>query len=148
MKKLARYFMGILVSVFVAAGLVASPVMAQDKAKDAKAAPAAKAAASQAAPHSYKGDPDVYKVIYEDKNFRVIESTRKAGVHDKPHSHPVPSVSYNLTDCTTKIYGADGKTTTNTSKAGTARATPLVTTSHSAENVGSADCRTIFVERK
>lgn len=148
MKKAARYFMGLLVPAFILAGVVASPVMAQDKAKDAKAAPAAKVAASQPAPPSYKGDPDVYKVIFEDQNFRVIESLRKKGVHDKAHSHPVPSVSYNLTDCTTKIYDADGKTRTNTGKAGTARTTPLIVSSHSAENVGPADCRTLFVERK
>jgi hypothetical protein len=104
-------------------------------------------AAVQSAPPSYQGDPDVYKVIFEDDNFRVIKSVRKKGEHDKPHSHPLPSVVYFLTDCPTRLYTPDGKTTDSTSKAGTARAAP-VTQSHSAENIGSADCESLFVERK
>ena len=105
------------------------------------------AALAQTAPPSYQGDPDVYKVIFEDQSFRVIASTRKKGVHDKVHGHPVPSIIYFLTDCTTKQYGADGKTSESTSKAGTVRAVPIIA-SHSAENTGPADCQTIFVERK
>ncbi len=105
------------------------------------------AALAQTAPPSYQGDPDVYKVIFEDQNFRVIAATRKKGVHDKAHGHPVPSIVYNITDCTTKLYAADGKTNDVTSKAGTANAVP-VTPSHSAENIGPADCQQIFVERK
>jgi hypothetical protein len=104
-------------------------------------------AVAQSAPPSYQGDPDVYKVIFEDENFRVIKSVRKKGEHDKPHSHPLPSVVYFLTDCPTRLYTPDGKTTDSTSKAGTARVAP-VTQSHSAENIGSADCESLFVERK
>jgi hypothetical protein len=70
-------------------------------------------AAAQTAPPTYQGDPDVYKVIFEDQNYRVIETTRKKGVHDKMHGHPVPSVVYHVTDCSTKLYAADGKTTEN-----------------------------------
>jgi hypothetical protein len=102
---------------------------------------------AQNAPPTYQGDPDVYKVIFEDQNFRVISATRKKGVHDKPHGHPLPSVIYFVNDCTTKQYAADGKTTEGTSKAGTAMAVPIIA-SHSAENVGPADCVQIFVERK
>src|SRR5262245_6798102 len=108
---------------------------------------AATVAFAQSAPPTYQGDPDVYKVIFEDQNFRVIVATRKKGVHDKTHGHPVPSVVYNITDCMTKIYAADGKTTDIPGKAGTANAVP-VTASHSAENVGPDDCQQIFVERK
>jgi hypothetical protein len=102
---------------------------------------------AQTAEPSYKGDPDVYKVIFEDANFRVIEATRKKGVHDKVHSHPLPSVVYNITDCTTKQYSPDGKASEATAKAGTARAVPVIP-SHSAENTGAADCKQLFVERK
>jgi hypothetical protein len=108
---------------------------------------ASSAAVAQTAPPTYQGDPDVYKVIFEDQNFRVIASTRKKGVHDKAHSYPVPSITYFLTDCVTRLYAADGKTTDLTSKAGTAQAV-AVTQSHSAENIGPADCQAIFVERK
>ena len=60
-------------------------------------------AVAQNAPPSYQADPEVYKVIVEDQNFRVILSTRKKRVHDKDHSHPIPSVAYLLTDCTNRV---------------------------------------------
>lgn len=104
-------------------------------------------AVGQSAEPTFKADPDVYKVIFEDANFRVIEVNRKKGVHDKAHGHPVPSIVYSLTDCKTKQYAADGKTTEGETKAGSARAVP-VTASHSAENIGSTDCKQIFVEKK
>jgi hypothetical protein len=107
------------------------------------------AATAQNAPPTYEGDPDVYKVIFEDQNFRVIDSIWKKGVHDKLHSHPVPSIVYYFTDCTSQVYGPDEKPTgaANTRKAGTVRAVPI-TPAHSSENVGPADCHAIFVERK
>jgi hypothetical protein len=108
---------------------------------------ASSVAVAQNALPTYQGDPDVYKVIFEDQNFRVIAATRKKGVHDKVHGHPVASVVYSLTDCVTKLYASDGKTSEITSKAGTANAVP-VTPSHSAENTGPSDCQQIFIERK
>jgi hypothetical protein len=108
---------------------------------------ASSAALAQNAPTTYQGDPDVYKVIFEDQNFRVIASTRKKGVHDRVHSHPLPSVVYNVNDCVTRLYAADGKTMDVTGKAGTATTVPIIA-SHSAENIGPTDCETIFVERK
>jgi len=104
-------------------------------------------AVAQTAEPTYKGDPSVYKVIFEDDNFRVIAATRKKGVHDKVHGHPVPYVTYNVTDCKTKLYSADGKTTEREGKAGTAQS-GIVIASHSAENIGNADCKQIFVEKK
>ena len=110
---------------------------------------ASSAAMAQNAPPSYEGDPDVYKVIFEDQNFRVIDSIRKKGVHDKLHSHPVPSIVYYPTECTSVVYGPDGKPTGSPSvvKAGTARAVPI-NSGHSVENVGPQDCHALFVERK
>jgi len=105
------------------------------------------AAVAQNAPPTFQGDPDVYKVIFEDQNFRVIETVRKKGVHDKAHGHPLPSVVYQLTDCDTKLYASDGKTTETHNKAGSVNAVPVIA-SHSAENIGPADCRQIFFERK
>jgi hypothetical protein len=107
------------------------------------------AAMAQNAPPTYQGDPDVYKVIFEDQYFRVIDALRKKGVHDKLHSHPVPSVVYHVTDCTSLSYGPDGKPAPSTTngKAGTAFAVPIIP-AHSAENIGSADCHQIFIERK
>jgi hypothetical protein len=103
-------------------------------------------AVAQTAEPSYKGDPDVYEVIFEDANFRVIEVLRKKGVHDKP-PHPLPFIVYNVTDCDTKQYTPDGKSAESKRKAGTSSAGPIVA-SHSAENIGSADCKQVFVEKK
>lgn len=107
----------------------------------------ASCATAQTAEPTYKGDPSVYKLVFEDANFRVIEATRKPGVHDKVHGHPSPSIVYFVTDCPTKTYDAQGKATDATSKAGTVRAVPIIP-AHSAENTGSVDCKQIFVEKK
>ena len=105
------------------------------------------AALAQSAPPTYQADQSVYKVIFEDQNFRVIEATWKKGEHDKAHSHPVPSVASALTDCVIRIHQPDGKTRDITNKAGTAAAVPT-TESHSAENIGPGECRILLVERK
>lgn len=97
---------------------------------------------------TYQGDPDTYKVIFENETFRVIAATWKAGTTDKPHTHPLPSVIYFLTDCTQKLHAADGSIRDANSKAGTARPVPIITKPHTAQNVGSSDCRAIFVEKK
>jgi hypothetical protein len=103
--------------------------------------------AQNSAPPSYKGDPDVYKVIFEDANFRVIVGTRKAGQKDKAHSHPLPGIIYNVNDCKNRIYEANGKERLADNKAGTAAATPI-TASHRTENIGTSDCVQVFVEKK
>ena len=63
------------------------------------------------------------------------------GVHDKPHSHTVPSVVCG------SLHAADGKTTDAIVQAGTARTGPL-TSSHSVENIGPEECPALVVERK
>lgn len=82
MKKSARYCMGILASVFVLTGLTTSPGMAQDKAKDAKAAPAAKAEKGQS----------TLKVLLDNDKVRVFERTYKPG----DVNVEVPSSSYRV----------------------------------------------------
>jgi hypothetical protein len=104
-------------------------------------------AMAQTAEPTYKADPSVYKLIFEDANFRVIEATHVNGVRDKAHSHAGPFMVYNLTDCTQKTYGPDGTATERTGKAGTVAVLPSIA-SHSAENTASADCKQIFVEKK
>jgi hypothetical protein len=104
-------------------------------------------AAAQIAPPTFRGDPSVYKLLYEDQNVRVISGTWAKGVHDKPHSHPIPSVAYALNDCTLRLYTPDGTTRDITSKAGSSMQVPI-TRSHTAENVGPADCHVVFVEYK
>jgi hypothetical protein len=104
------------------------------------------ARAENSAP-TYQGDPDVYKLIFEDQNFRVISASWKKGVIDKPHSHPVSFIVYPLDDCAIRVHNPDGTTRDVSSKAGTPFAAP-VTPSHTAENISDHDCRAVFIERK
>jgi hypothetical protein len=104
-------------------------------------------AAAQDSPPSYQADPSVYKVIFEDQNFRVIAATWKKGETDKPHSHPLPFVVYALGDCAVRVHNPDGTSREIKNKAGTAFAGPI-TSSHTAENLGESHCQAIFVERK
>ena len=60
---------------------------------------------AQSGQPTYLADPSVYKIIFEDQNFRVISATWPPDGTDKPHTHPVPSVVYFLTDCTQKLRG-------------------------------------------
>jgi hypothetical protein len=68
------------------------------------------ASVAQTAEPSYKADPDTYKVIFEDANYRVIEANHKKGIHDKGHSHPVSFVVVNLTDCNAGGWRPNQKT--------------------------------------
>ena len=108
---------------------------------------AATVAFAQSSPPTYQADPSVYKVIFEDENFRVIAATWKKGTRDKEHAHPSPSVAYAVTDCSLKVTAPDGKSRDVSSKAGSANSVPT-TQSHHADNVGASDCQVVFVERK
>jgi hypothetical protein len=104
-------------------------------------------ALAQSAPPTFQADPDIYKLVFENDNFRVIAATHPKGVRDKLHGHPLPFVVYFLTDCTLTHYSANGTTRVDTNKAGGVAAFPGGS-SHSVENTGPADCREMFVERK
>jgi hypothetical protein len=104
-------------------------------------------AVAQGVPPSYQADPTVYKVIFEDPNFRVIAATWKKGSTDQPHSHSLPFVTYALDDCTIRIHNADGTTRDLKNQTGVANTGPI-TVSHTAENVGASDCRALLIERK
>lgn len=105
------------------------------------------AAFAQSAPPTYKADPGVYQVIFENDSFRVISATWQPGQGDKSHSHSAASIAYALTDCNLKLTSADGKVVNITAKAGSANAVGM-TPSHTATNVGPAECRSILIERK
>ena len=102
---------------------------------------------SQAAPRSFAASPDVYKVIAEDEQYRVIAVTWKPGQRDSWHSHGAPVAAYNLTDCNTRLHTPDGKSVDNNTKAGDARVRAQAP-SHSIENIGKAECKLILFEPK
>ena len=111
MKTSARFFMGLLVSAFVLAAVIASPAMAQDKAKDAKAAPAAKAE---------KGKSTM-KVLLENDKVRVFERHYKPGDVNTEVASSSFRVVRTLQGGTLERTYADGKKEKTVLKAGTVR---------------------------
>jgi mannose-6-phosphate isomerase-like protein (cupin superfamily) len=95
---------------------------------------------------SYKASPDVYKLLAENDQFRVILQTSKPGQRDQWHSHSALA-TYRLTDCTQRIHLPDGKYTDAVRKRGEVAFLPTVT-SHSFENTGKTVCEAVIVERK
>jgi hypothetical protein len=98
------------------------------------------------APPSFDANPDVYKVLAENDEMRVVLATWKPGQIDKSHSHPMAAV-YTIKDCNARIATPDGKVREVSLKAGTARVNPAVP-SHTFENIGKTECQQVLVERK
>ena len=102
------------------------------------------AALAQAVPHSTVASPDVYKVLKEDEQYRVISVTWKPGQRDAWHSHPSSGIYY-LTPCSLRIHMPDGKSRDFNQWAGAAFVQKPVA-SHSLENIGKTDCNLIMFE--
>lgn len=99
------------------------------------------------APLSYKAAPDVYKLLFENDQFRVIHQTSKPGQRDASHSHSA-LVTYRLSDCTGRLHYPDGKSTdARLAKRGSVTYLPAQP-SHSFENTGKTVCEGLIVERK
>ncbi len=97
-------------------------------------------------PLSHVAEPDVYKVLAENDQMRVILATWKPSQRDKFHSHPMLAAYY-LTDCSVRIHFPDGTFKDGTRKANTAQINPAVA-SHSFENTGKTECSMVLVEYK
>jgi mannose-6-phosphate isomerase-like protein (cupin superfamily) len=103
-------------------------------------------AAAQAQPRSFEASPDIYKVIAQNADYKVIEVTWKPGQKDQLHSHPASAVYY-LTNCTMRGTSADGKSGEGNPRAGTAIVQAAIA-GHTIENIGSSDCKLIMFEPK
>lgn len=100
---------------------------------------------AQAVPNSFVASPDIYKVIAENEQYRVISVTWKQGQRDVQHSHPASAVYY-VTDCKLRGYSPNGVGEFSP-KAGMAIVQKPIA-AHSMENIGDADCRLIMFEPK
>ncbi|MCP3848987.1 MAG: hypothetical protein GY694_01935 [Gammaproteobacteria bacterium] len=100
-----------------------------------------------AAPLAYEASPDIYKVIAEDENMRVIEATFQPGQKDNWHSHPA-MVSYRLTDCKARIHKGNGGTKDIDKKTGLGSLRNKQIKKHSFENTGTNICKIFIVELK
>ncbi len=104
------------------------------------------AVSGQEVPLSHKASPDVYKLLAENDQFRIILQTSKPGQRDQWHSHSALA-GYRLTDCTSRLHTPDGKYTDSVRKRGETFLLPTVK-SHSFENRGKTNCEAVIVERK
>ncbi len=101
-------------------------------------------ALAQQLPRSFEASPDVYQVIAQNEQFKVIAVTWKPGQKDVLHSHPANAVYY-LTDCSLRIYAKDGSAREAQPRAGAALVQPPIP-AHVLENIGASDCRLIMFE--
>lgn len=104
-------------------------------------------ASAQAVPPSYEASPDIYKLLSENDQFRVIMATWKPGQRDTWHSHAGALTAYTMTACKARFYTPDGKSVERETKAGVVSFNPPIP-SHSFENIGTTDCQSLIVERK
>jgi hypothetical protein len=104
------------------------------------------AVSAQETPLSYKAAPEVYKLLAENDQFRVVLQTTKPGQRDAWHSHSA-LVVYRLSDCTSRLHLPDGKYTDSSRKRGEVTFLPTVV-SHSLENTGKTTCEGLIIERK
>ena len=99
---------------------------------------------AQQLPRSFVASPDIYKVIAQNDQYKVIAVTWKPGQKDSLHSHPASAVYY-LSDCSLRIYAQDGSAREAQPKAGAA-IVQVAIAGHVLENIGSSDCRLIMFE--
>lgn len=102
---------------------------------------------AQTVPHSLVASPDIYRVIAENEEYRVIEVTWKPGQRDLVHSHPASAVYYPM-ECNLSGFDASGAAHwTRQTRAGTAIVQKPIP-AHSVENTGQSECKLIMFESK
>ncbi|MDT3678544.1 MAG: hypothetical protein ROZ64_06880 [Burkholderiaceae bacterium] len=101
-------------------------------------------ALAQELPRSFVASPDIYKVIAQNDQYKVIEVTWKPGQKDVVHSHPANAV-YPLTDCSLRMYSQDGTYRDAHLRAGAANVQRPIP-GHVVENIGTSGCRLIMFE--
>ncbi len=101
---------------------------------------------AQASPPPWEASSDVYKVIGETAQYRIIMATWKPGQIDNMHSHKAGAVVY-LTDCNLRNHRPGSDPADLAFKAGQTRTTTGIP-SHRMENIGNADCQLIHVDVK
>ena len=105
--------------------------------------------ATEDTPTAPEASPEIYKVLAENDQFRVIEATWQPGQEDNFHSHPADRVSLYQTNCKLQLTNFDGTSRVGKPKAGTAKArTGKPVKSHKAKNIGDRICIIRIVELK
>src|SRR5262249_18172300 len=90
-------------------------------------------------------DPQHYKVLLDNEYVRILDVRHKPGENAPMHSHP-HHVIYALAGGTIKSTSSDGKTNTETVKAG--QVVWLDAETHTVENIGKTETHAIDIELK
>ena len=101
-------------------------------------------AQAQQLPRSFAASPDIYKVIAQNEQFKVIAVTWQPGQKDLLHSHPA-SAGYYLTDCSVRTCTADGTCREAQPKAGFGFVQAPIA-GHVFQNIGATECRIVMFE--
>jgi hypothetical protein len=99
---------------------------------------------AQQPPRSFVASPDIYKVVAQNEQFKVIAVTWQPGQKDALHSHPASAVYY-LTDCSVRLHAPDGSYRDYWPKAGNALVQAPIP-AHVFQNVGTSECRMVMFE--
>ena len=100
-------------------------------------------------PSAPEASPDVYKILDENDQWRVIEATWQPGQEDNLHYHTSDRVSLYPTDCHLRLTSPEGRYIDFTAKAGTANArTGKPVKALRARNIGNTVCVIRIVELK
>jgi len=97
---------------------------------------------------SYEASPDVYKILAENDEVRVILATWKPGQKDKVHSHPKAFGAYTIKGCNRRLTKADGSVIEGQVKPGTARVRNQAVKAHTFENLSNTECQQVLFEVK
>ncbi|WP_374968191.1 cupin domain-containing protein [Terrabacter sp. BE26] len=90
------------------------------------------------------GNPEHYKVVFENERVRVLEYTDTPGDRTTPHQHP-DSVMYTLSSFRRRLVSGDAQHEVEL-EAGTVGWLPAQ--EHHGENIGDTATHVIFVELK
>ena len=90
-------------------------------------------------------DPQHYKVLLDNEYVRILDVRHKPGEKAPMHSHP-HHVVYVLAGGTTKSTSTDGKTNTETVKAG--QVVWFDAETHMVENIGKTETHALDIELK
>lgn len=100
-------------------------------------------------PTAPEASPEVYKVIAENDQWRVMRATWQPGQEDNFHSHTADRVSLFSMDCKLRLTNTNGKFKDVNPKAGKAKArTGKPVKAHKAKNIGDKICSLTIVELK
>jgi len=93
-----------------------------------------------------KVTPETHKSVFENDRVRVVDISLKPGGKVPMHSHPQYIAVALAENCKVKFTSADGKEQQAEFKAGDMAWREAE--SHSAENIGSAECHVLNIELK